>query len=81
MGGQAWRSGSGEDPSGRRARRGRSVLELLRKGCAELRVRCTYENSTDEVVYGDYGSHDEMCFNFSYIALPVAEQGTDGAGN
>ncbi|MDZ7779805.1 MAG: hypothetical protein U5R14_07710 [Gemmatimonadota bacterium] len=48
---------------------------------AELRVRCTYENPTDEVVYGGYGSYDEMCFNFSYIALQVGEQATDGAGH
>jgi hypothetical protein len=48
---------------------------------AELRVQCTYENPTDEVVYGGYGSYDEMCFNFSYIAVQVGERATDGTGN
>lgn len=39
-------------------------------------VRCTYENDTDGPIYGGLGSMDEMCFNFSYIAVeegdPVA---------
>lgn len=34
-----------------------------------LAVRCTYENPTDQPVYGGYGSAEEMCFNFSYIAV------------
>ncbi len=34
-----------------------------------LSVRCTYENTTEGPVYGGYGSMDEMCFNFSYIAV------------
>ena len=47
---------------------------------AELRVRCAYFNPTDEVVYGGYGSYDEMCFNFSYIALEVGETATETSG-
>jgi hypothetical protein len=42
-----------------------------------IRVRCTYLNETDAVVYGGLGSYDEMCFNFSYVALKVSEQATD----
>ena len=44
-----------------------------------IRVRCTYRNDTDETVYGGYGSFDEMCFNFSYIALQLDEE-TAAAG-
>jgi len=42
----------------------RSVLEDT-----SLTVECTFENDTDETVYGGYGSYDEMCFNFSYVAV------------
>ena len=38
-----------------------------------LGVRCTYRNTTDEIVYGGFGSFDEMCFNFSYIAVQEGE--------
>lgn len=34
-----------------------------------LIVECTFSNDTDEVVYGGYGSDDEMCFNFSYVSV------------
>jgi hypothetical protein len=34
-----------------------------------LAVQCTFRNHRDETVYGGYGSFDEMCFNFSYIAV------------
>jgi hypothetical protein len=34
-----------------------------------ITVQCTFENPKDRVVYGGYGSDDEMCFNFSYIAV------------
>ncbi len=34
-----------------------------------LSVRCTFENLTEKTVYGGLGSDDEMCFNFSYIAV------------
>jgi hypothetical protein len=37
----------------------------------ELRVECTFENPDDAPVYGGYRSDDEMCFNFSYVALVV----------
>lgn len=40
---------------------------------ASLRVRCTYENNTDDVVYGGYGSFDEMCFTMSYVAVQLGE--------
>ena len=43
-----------------------------------IRVQCTYYNPTEDVVYGGYGSYDEMCFNFSYIAVQVGEEATDG---
>ncbi len=36
---------------------------------ARLIVECTFENYTDELVYGGYGSDDEMCFNFSYVSV------------
>ena len=32
-------------------------------------IECTFSNYTDEPVIGGYGSDDEMCFNFSYIAV------------
>lgn len=34
-----------------------------------LRTRCTYHNPTEEPVHGGFGSYDEMCFNFPYIAV------------
>jgi hypothetical protein len=34
-----------------------------------LIVECTFSNYTNDMVYGGYGSDDEMCFNFSYVAL------------
>ena len=43
-----------------------------------LRVRCTFHNPTEEVVYGGYGSYDEMCFNFAYIAVRPGEAVADG---
>jgi hypothetical protein len=48
-----------------------------------LGMRCTYDNPTDQTVFGGLGSYDEMCFNFSYIAVqegePVAApEGTGG---
>lgn len=39
-----------------------------------IRVRCTYENPNEEPVYGGFGSDDEMCFNFSYVALVAGEE-------
>jgi hypothetical protein len=42
-------------------------------------VECTYENPTDEPIYGGYGSYDEMCFNFSYIAVRSGEAATEEA--
>jgi hypothetical protein len=34
-----------------------------------ISVRCTFENPNEEPVYGGYGSDEEMCFNFSYVAV------------
>jgi hypothetical protein len=42
-------------------------------------VRCRFGNPTSEVVYGGYGSDEEMCFNFSYIAIRRAGQGAEKA--
>jgi hypothetical protein len=39
-----------------------------------LNTECTFHNRTDQVVYGGYGSFDEMCFNFAYIAVQRAGQ-------
>ena len=36
---------------------------------ARLIVECTYENYSEETVFGGYGSDDEMCFNFSYVSV------------
>ncbi|MEE4162084.1 MAG: hypothetical protein V2I25_06205 [Woeseiaceae bacterium] len=43
-------------------------------GRARLIVECTFENYTEEVVYGGYGSDDEMCFNFSYVSVIRQEE-------
>jgi hypothetical protein len=39
-----------------------------------ITVECTFENPKDHTVYGGFGSDEEMCFNFSYIAV----RGGDG---
>lgn len=43
-----------------------------------LTVECTFENPTKQAVHGGYGSDEEMCFNFSYIAVQTAEKATQG---
>ncbi|MDT8368559.1 MAG: hypothetical protein RQ745_05090 [Longimicrobiales bacterium] len=48
----------------------REALDQVR-----LAVRCTFENTTEATVFGGYGSGDEMCFNFSYIAVQTPESG------
>ena len=59
------------------------IFSLEALGDTSIRVRCTYHNDTDEVVYGGYGSYEEMCFNFSYVALQLdavaATDATPGA--
>lgn len=40
-----------------------------------LTVRCTFSNPRAATVYGGYGSDDEMCFNFAYIAVRAGEPG------
>jgi hypothetical protein len=53
----------------------RDQLDATRLG-----VRCRFANPTEDVVYGGYGSDEEMCFNFSYIAVRrAAQDGHDGA--
>lgn len=57
---------------------GRDVLDDT-----HLSVRCTYDNPTGETVYGGYGSAEEMCFNFSYIAVraaPSTDESDPGSG-
>lgn len=39
-----------------------------------LTAECTFHNRTAEIVYGGYGSFDEMCFNFTYIAVQRTER-------
>jgi len=46
-----------------------------------LAVRCTFFNDTGDTVYGGYGSGDEMCFNFSYIAVRKKAATEEGTGN
>ena len=53
------------------------VLDREQLERASLRVRCTYRNPTDEVVYGGYGSFDEMCFNMSYVAVQLGDRATE----
>lgn len=38
-------------------------------GRTRLIIECTFSNNTDEMVYGGYGSDDEMCFDFSYMSV------------
>ncbi len=45
-----------------------------------ISVECTFENPTEKAVYGGYGSDDEMCFNFSYIAVREGEPATASGG-
>lgn len=35
----------------------------------KLRVRCTFFNPREQPVFGGLGSDEEMCFNFTYIAV------------
>lgn len=53
------------------------ILDREQLDRASLRVRCTYQNPTDHVVYGGYGSFDEMCFNMSYVAVQLGERATE----
>lgn len=43
-----------------------------------LAVECEFHNPTDAPVLGGYGSDEEMCFNFSYIAV---QRAPGAAGN
>ena len=53
--------------------------ELL--GSTSLRLRCTFSQDTGEVVFGGYGSYDEMCMNFSYVAVQPVESATEQSGS
>lgn len=52
--------------------------EQLRR--TSIGVECTFENDTNGPVYGGYGSYDEMCFNFSYIAVREGEPAATQTG-
>lgn len=45
------------------------VVRRERFGGTRLTAECAYANPTDAPVYGGFGSDDEMCFNFSYVAV------------
>lgn len=34
-------------------------------------VECTFDNYTNETIYGGYGSNDEMCFDFVYVSIEM----------
>jgi len=44
-----------------------------------LVVECTFSNYSDKLVYGGWGSDDEMCINFSYVSLVLKENETVAA--
>jgi len=47
-----------------------------------IAVECTFHNPRSEPVYGGYGSYDEMCFNFVYLAVQTGEPRVeDGEGD
>lgn len=46
-----------------------------------VRLRCTFSNDTGEIVYGGYGSFDEMCMNMSYVAVQPVESATEQSGS
>ncbi len=56
------------------------VFEAGAMGDAHLTVHCTFENLTDVTVYGGYGSDEEMCFNFSYIAVQLSDKNAASGG-
>jgi hypothetical protein len=43
-----------------------------------LRLRCTYENPTDQTVVGGLKTTDEMCYNFMYVTPPEAGKECEG---
>jgi len=45
------------------------VVPRRRFARTHLAVECAYDNYTSAPVYGGFGSDDEMCFNFSYVAI------------
>lgn len=49
------------------------VVPRERFGGTRLVVECAYRNDTDAEVFGGFGSDDEMCFNFSYVAVVRAD--------
>ena len=46
-----------------------------------ISVECKFENPKAETVYGGFGSDEEMCFNFSYIAVQRGERTTESPGS
>ena len=53
---------------------GGKIIPRSKFADTRLIVECTYSNYTEETVYGGYGSDDEMCFNFSYVAIIRGER-------
>lgn len=45
------------------------VIDAKAFSSTELTVECDFINHQDYPIYGGFGSDDEMCFNFSYIAV------------
>ena len=39
----------------------------------KLGIECTFLNPKEEMVYGGFGSDDEMCFNFSYFVVNLKD--------
>lgn len=50
-------------------------------GDVHLKVECTFENPGETPVVGGYGSDEEMCFNFSYIAVRRGPPATAGGAH
>lgn len=53
-------------------------------GDVRLKVECTFDNPGEQPVLGGYGSDEEMCFNFSYIAVrraPAAAKASAAAAD
>lgn len=57
------------------------VVPRDQMGATSLRLRCTYHNPTEEPVHGGFGSFDEMCFNFSYVAVREGAPETASRGS
>lgn len=54
-------------------------MALDRLDATQLEVQCEFANPGAEPVYGGYGSKEEMCYNFSLLALAKGEDHKDSA--